>query len=754
MKNIILIITLFLGTVSLAVAQEQKEILVSGMYDGNVVKLRWSPSDYTTWRKLNDCGVTISRITIKSNGQSYNSQQKEDSKVILASGLKPLSESEFQNQFPSDDPAKVVCGSLYSTEYDVPPNDPPKLVDALNHFNREEAKFVFTVMAVEQNYDVALAAAMGYEDNTYASNDVYIYTVEPSVIDSVDVIKRGFTQVNTISTFDFPSVEGIHTVSTDKGIEINWKNPSECKYTSFDIERSVNGSNYSKINDQPFVFMTTEKNVEFITYVDKTVEPGITYSYKVVGNTPFNTQSLLSEEVSDAALFTKLIPGFLKIEEPVVDGGSIDLIWSLLPTYEDSILGYNIYRKENFELGFQKINTTMLPKSALQYTDSNPFASNYYQIESIDIYGNTYKSIGFLAQLPDTDPPAAPTGVIAKYSSSSDVMITWDQNTEDDMDGYKVYASNQRDGTYVQLHNRVVKGNYYTHSTDPSVIGDSLYIKIIAQDDRENYSEYSAVHSVKRPDDIPPSAPLLSRIFPTPSGIEVGWEYSATEDIRKHYLERRAVGTGTWETVLTIPKGQEDSFCDGSLGDNICFIDSSSLDLRPYQYRLVAEGTDYQIGGSEPLTVTPAIKAVNGDVSNFKIEQEEEVGGSNFIVEEQLDNLRQQGIDQFKSSSSDNLIYHIDLKWSYDLDQNVQEFQIYRAMTGGSLTPYRTIALATALGFDADQDVSVESNVGQVDFTWKDENLQKGMRYTYQVMTRHKDGSVSNRSAALTKKIN
>lgn len=757
MKNIFittliaLLITPIISSAQMSSAADH-EIIASGIYDQNVVKLRWSPSDRVTWRKLNDCGVTITRTTIKRQGQDLSYEDRMQSTVELISNLKPLSDPDFQTQVSSDE-GTLVRKALYSDEEDEPMNATPNMLDAKNYMEHEEMKFIFSVVAVDQDYEVAKAAAWGWEDSTTSPNFTYAYIISPSTDDPSFEVANGMLMVSSSPGGSFPSITNLEATPAIESIELGWDNPSECKFTSFNILRSSDGSNFSQLNQQPFIYMANDKEMGRIAFVDESAESGKSYYYKVVGLTPFATESSPSEVVGATALYTRLDGIVIYYDEETITEEDITLRWTIDTEFETDIQGFNVYRSEKSLEGYEQMNSSLLAKSQREYIDDTPLEDGYYYVEAIDLNENAYITRKFMCMLPDTDPPAQPSGVVGKYISSSELMISWDANEEEDLDGYKIYASNQLDGTYIQLHDRILQANNYTHLTDPSVIGDSLYIKVRAQDKRENYSEHSTPIAIKRYDDVPPSAPLLSRVFPSVDGIEISWEYSASEDVTQHYIERKAMGTPSWEQILTISKENENNYCLGNGDPVVCFVDSVGLLNTEYQYRMVAQGEDYQLGGSEPMNVTPSVAALQGDVSNVEIEQVEEELPPNNLVEDQINNLIERGNNQFRSSSSGAVVKNINLDWVYNLGPNVLDFQIFRSTTAGSPVLYRTVSIGSAMGFAADQEVSVQIDQGPTSFEWSDNDLTEGMRYTYQIMARHKDGSTSNRSMVLSKKI-
>jgi hypothetical protein len=90
-------------------------------------------------------------------------------------------------------------------------------------------------------------------------------------------------------------------------------------------------------------------------------------------------------------------------------------------------------------------------------------------------------------------PPAAPTNLTAAMGES--ISLDWDDNTDDDLEGYRVYRSTTSGSGYVQIASNVPFSNY----TDNGInTGITYYYVVAAFDYSYNKSEYSNEVSAKR----------------------------------------------------------------------------------------------------------------------------------------------------------------------------------------------------------------------------------------------------------------
>ena len=98
---------------------------------------------------------------------------------------------------------------------------------------------------------------------------------------------------------------------------------------------------------------------------------------------------------------------------------------------------------------------------------------------------------------PDAIPPAAPTGLTADLNGIN-VELDWDDNSEDDLDGYNVYRSLTSGGSYEKLNDTVLSNSSYS---DETVIGGETYYYVVtAVDTSSNESGYSNEESAAVPD--------------------------------------------------------------------------------------------------------------------------------------------------------------------------------------------------------------------------------------------------------------
>jgi fibronectin type 3 domain-containing protein len=93
----------------------------------------------------------------------------------------------------------------------------------------------------------------------------------------------------------------------------------------------------------------------------------------------------------------------------------------------------------------------------------------------------------------DTVPPNPPVGVGAVLEDGNVAMVTWSQNAEVDLAGYKIYRSSNQDGPFGPITARTVVCPWFYASVPPM---DATYFKVTAVDQSGNESAYSQIVQV------------------------------------------------------------------------------------------------------------------------------------------------------------------------------------------------------------------------------------------------------------------
>jgi len=407
----------------------------------------------------------------------------------------------------------------------------------------------------------------------------------------------------------------------------------------------------------------------------------------------------------------------------------------------------------------------------------------YAIVEAVDEYGYSYKTPAYLVQLPDDEPPAIPDGLIGEFVSESTVVINWAESPSPDLLGYRVFVANQRNGSYTQLTGRPLVDEQFVYEVNPETMIDSIYFTVAATDYHENLSEESEVLALSRPDIIPPTPPALFKAHPTTKGVELGWRFSTSKDVTKHVVQRKQVGTASWDNILEISKVQESDYHENLSPEDItatCYIDEEVFDRKQYEYRMIAYDEMDNNATSDAKIIRPLDTGLRGLIEGFNVSLKCEPADPgnlpnqqgydtltailkqyemdytidfdqllqlvffgiitqeeyNDLIEQEprdiYDFLSQRKIDYWK----DNIVAEIFLMWEYTPTKFLQDFQIFKSAANSPMQLYETIPIESL-----------------TDYVFKDDEAIGGNNYIYQILARHSDGGFSKMSDPLIVRV-
>lgn len=168
------------------------------------------------------------------------------------------------------------------------------------------------------------------------------------------------------------------------------------------------------------------------------------------------------------------------------DNEMVTLDWD--DNTEGTLAGYNVYRTTTSGSGYTKLNTAILTLSEYTDNDVSNGTTYYYALTAVDTLGyESEKSTEVEAMPRNTAKPDAPTNLIAIPSGDTQVTLDWDDNSESDLAGYKVYRATVSGGDYWNV-TTVTESTYLDKYL---TTGKTYYYVIKAINDSQNESDAS-----------------------------------------------------------------------------------------------------------------------------------------------------------------------------------------------------------------------------------------------------------------------
>ncbi|XLS30556.1 fibronectin type III domain-containing protein [Flavobacteriaceae bacterium M23B6Z8] len=644
------------------------EVKVLARATSNKVLLRWAVDNPLGWKKANEYGFIIERITVSRNGNAVIPLETE---VLTSFPLRPAPLEEWQDIAMRDDNAAVIAQALYGEDFEVAAATGMSNVLAMNA--ELEQRFTFAMLAAEQSFEAAKLAAWGFEDTNVNKGEKYFYKIKVNLpADTKFSINNGSVYASTDFFEALPKPVGFVSLFADKNVMLNWNySILQYVYSSYLIEKSDDGVNFSQVNGQP-VFNAEEgkEDAQISMFFNDSITNNRTYYYRIKGVTSFGETGPPSQiEKGQGKDILDYTPHITRKLLP--DAESVELFWEFAEEGNAYISGFSLKKANKAEGPYQTVLQD-IPLTARKVTYKGVGRTNYFSIVAIGKNGTEKPSFPALVQPVDSIPPAPPVGLTGTIDTTGLVRLSWEANKEPDLSGYRIFRGNNPEEEFSQITKRPQRNNTFTDTIAVKNLNKNIYYRVIAVDQRYNQSELSKILTIEKPDVTPPSPPVISTYELTEKGIILKWIPSSSEDVASHAIYRKSLQEkeALWEKITTLEIDKKNEFQDEDI-----------MAGRRYAYTLVAiDKTGWESKPSTQLVVT-APKELYGDK-----------------------------IIRFNATADrDNRV--IRLSWK-TRDANEAEFLLYRSEGEAPLTLYKTLEKDTQVYNDVDLIINTKYTYG------------------------------------------
>tara|TARA_R110000765_G_scaffold191207_2_gene296414 strand:- start:3314 stop:5275 length:1962 start_codon:yes stop_codon:yes gene_type:complete len=633
------------------------------------VLLRWAVDQPLAWKTANEVGFWIERATISRNGEAVVPIER---KQLVSQPLKPKPLEDWEELANQDQSVAILAQALYGDSFEVStPGNQMGQVFAIN--DELEQRFTFALVAAEQNYEASKLAGWAIEDETVMAGEKYVYSVSVATPgQSISNIKNGTVYASPDLFEALPKPIGLTGIFSDKKVGLSWNfNLLQNVYTNYQVERSKDNISFEKLNGVPIFSAQQPKDAtEISLFYTDSIPNNTNFYYRVKGKTAFGETGPNSEVIQGMA---------------EADLGFVPRIYQKqLPTDNKVILHWEFKEEGNklidkFEL--RKANTNKGPFSTV--IDNIPIAArkityegldrvNYFIIAAIGKNGVESESYASLVQPVDSIPPSPPSGLEGVVDTIGIVKLSWANNLEEDLGGYRIYRSYNPNNEFSEVTRATLIKTSYEDTIAAANLNRKIYYKILAEDQRYNRSQFSNVLTIEKPDNIPPSSPILNNYEVTTDGIILLWIPSSSFDVASHkvYRKRGSAQESLWEKLH-----------ESSSSNDSTFIDSTVEEPSVYSYTVVATDST----GLESLPSKPINIMWNGR------------------------NIKEEDI-RFSGTVNRQLRF-INLTWNVK-DFNVLEYRLYKGKNDRNLRLYKTLNGTTRGYNDVDLEINSDYTYG------------------------------------------
>jgi fibronectin type 3 domain-containing protein len=630
-----------------------KIAVIARAYQDSVI-LRWAPSTPHGWRIGNRLGYIVERR--QAGGQTIR--------------LTPEPEVPWPVERLADalnaNPDNSYLGlAVYALAGDTTLMG---LADSLGidtvGVNAEKNTTLYGYALFSADNDPLVAEALGLR---FVDKNIKVgvrYTYRVSLSEKRDYrIDPGEVTVNVRATGPGPAPSNFRAQGLDGEIDLRWEGLSERDYSGYYVYRSDDGGKtFSKMNKTPIVIVTPgEANVMRVArFVDTTITNYKVYKYRVRGIDAFGE---LGSPGEAEAFGRDLTPPPKPTVKPPEQLGKtrIRLGWEMTEVSPD-LAGFSVSRSAFIDSNYHRLTKKLLPPTAREYIDEQATdAEPYYVIAALDTAGNGALSFPLYGMLIDTIPPSIPTGLTGTINKDGIVHLRWGRGPERNLLGYRVLRANAPEHEFSQLTGEVDTDTTFVDTVEVRTLTRNVYYRVAAVNTRFIHSEMSSVLALRRPDVVPPEAPVFTDVLPTDSSVVLSWAPSTSEDLKWHVLYRRLSGEQKWVAIDTLSK-KDHSYTDEAVRQNTL-----------YEYLIEAvDSTGLKSPAVVPVQARPYDTGVRPPIEKFTARYDEKKK-------------------------------EIALHWSYrPRKKESYFFLIYRAARGTSLTKYRSVESAQTSFADTD----------------------------------------------------
>jgi uncharacterized protein len=595
-------------TTNVPAPEPTPEIQVVARVQKDKILLRWGVTTPIAWKKLNKYGYQLERYTVTRDNTTLTVPEK----VILSANIKPEPAENWETIVNTNDNAAIIAQALYGESFEVKAGT-SAFENIVNQSEEIEQRFSYALFTADQDFNIAKKAGLGFEDTTVKKNEMYLYKVISNVpMEELEIRSNGkFTGLKEYEALPKPMDFTASFGNNSTMLSWNFKVLSHA-YGSYHVERSLDKKNFERITKKPYTGMNQEnENNSRIFYVDSIANNQM-YSYRVQGISVFGELSPYSDIMSGKGKAVLQYVPHLTVKD-FKDDTTVTFTWEFPEEGNNEITGFELNRSDQDNDKYETVIKNIPPKSRnVTYSKLSP--TNYFTITALGKQGSNRISFPMLVQPVDSIPPVKPIGLKGIIDSLGIVKISWEPNKEKDLQGYRIYRSNNPNEEYSQLTvNPDPKNNYQDKVVIKSLNG-KVYYKVIAVDNRYNMSPFSEVLVIKKPDVIPPTSPVFSSYEVKEGSVFLEWVNSQSDDVQSQLLYRKMNDEKDW-TLLQEDKNKTEKYQDKSIEEG-----------NTYRYAIFAKDETKLVSKPSPevalfvpkASLMPAVKGFYAQFNTLK----------------------------------------------------------------------------------------------------------------------------------------
>jgi hypothetical protein len=458
------------------------------------IRLRWAVDCALTWQLANRYGYTLERIEILDRHIVLDFPKR---RILNEEPIKPADSTVWIERFDQHQSYAILSQALFGKDFETSFQSGHPMFQAISQTQQNEQRFSLALLAADQHFDAACLAGLGWIDSVVDPHQTYLYRL---YINAPEGFYLGDTAKILISLNEqksFPKITNIFSETADKSVFLSW-NIKKFRgiYSDYIVEKSETQNRFANVGTHNYASLQGE-NAVFIDSIETNDKP---YFYRIRGVNIFGTMGPSSDVIKVVGT-----PNFSDYPEDLAireSGKNVVLQWTFNENNNQNLSHFLVLNQSVLNAKSTVLSHISARQRHYNLQLSKLESSNYFTVVAVYKNGQERRSHSYFFQMTDTIPPSPPKGLFGVADSLGIVKLQWQKNTESDLDGYRIFRSNQENQEIIQISEMLITDTIFfdTISTNTD---KSVFYQLIAIDKRGNRSDFSAMAEVRRINHFP-----------------------------------------------------------------------------------------------------------------------------------------------------------------------------------------------------------------------------------------------------------
>jgi uncharacterized protein len=225
-----------------------------------------------------------------------------------------------------DNNVAIIAQSIYGESFEITGAKEGELSKIVNMADELDQRYTLALYAADMSFEGAVKAGWGFIDTNVKKNEVYAYQV--SVFESPKV-KESSYMIGLKDYSVLPAPTDFMAIPDDKKVMLSWDYETFKRiYTSFMVEKSADGINFTPIAATPLVNLNDKDDhlSKTMNYVDTLRVNDKMYHYRLYGISSFGEKGEITKPITATGV-SAVITSARLTDYNIVNSNEVNLEW-------------------------------------------------------------------------------------------------------------------------------------------------------------------------------------------------------------------------------------------------------------------------------------------------------------------------------------------------------------------------------------------------------------------------------------------